>query len=324
MARIRSAGEVRRRPAGPILGPPEPRGGASAPLPDRVPNEGRAGAGPRRTGWPPGPGRPAGGRSAGRAGVVASRGGAEDGRVRDVPADGRAPLPGCRLPAPEPLAGGADARASCAVPARPEAGDGARGAAEGPAGRGSAPAAGRGGPDCPAAGFGFAGAVPDEPGRPAAAGLRFTTTVRRGFFTTTMRRRSSPPPAAPAGRSSGRAAGGAIFGSGLRLIRVARGRGFSSVSGRSGGGLGDAVVFSSLILSKYNAVPCVCYIRFLRSYRSSRSHLHKSRVSGTRTTPVNRACRRRPQPVRAATDDASRFPHRSSRPLLPPLPRSPR
>ena len=232
------------------------------------PDGGPPGAGARRTGWPPCPVCPAWGRFAG-AGVVAEAGDGEDGRGLGGADAGLAPERGCSLATrPGPILGGAGGRAACAAPAGPAAGDGACAGGEASTCPGLAAASTRGGPACAAPDCGTVGAVPDEPGRTVPGGLRLTTTVRRGFFTTTIRRRSSPPSAAgrcaaapsgdagaaPAGRSSaGGAAGATIFCSGLRFIRVARGRGVSSVSGRSVEGVGDTVVFSSLILNKYNS-----------------------------------------------------------------------
>ena len=256
-------GAAARRTGWPDGGPP----GAAARR-TGWPDGGPPGAAARRTGWPPCPVCPAWGRFAG-AGVVAVAGVGEDGRGLGAADAGLAPERGCSLAAPPgPILGGAGGRAACAATAGPVAGDGARAGGEASTCPGLAPASTRCGPACAAPDCGTVGAVPDEPGRTVPGGLRLTTTVRRGFFTTTIRRRSSPASAAgrcaatpsgdagaaPAGRSSARdAAGATIFCSGLRFIRVARGRGFSSVSGRSVEGLGDAVVFSSLILNKYNS-----------------------------------------------------------------------
>ena len=264
--RLAGRGSARRRCAADRLadGGPPGAGARRAGWPDGGP----PGAGARRTGWPPCPVCPAWGRFAG-AGVVAEAGDGEDGRGLGGADAGLAPERGCSLATrPGPILGGAGGRAACAAPAGPAAGDGACAGGEASTCPGLAAASTRGGPACAAPDCGTVGAVPDEPGRTVPGGLRLTTTVRRGFFTTTIRRRSSPPSAAgrcaaapsgdagaaPAGRSSaGGAAGATIFCSGLRFIRVARGRGVSSVSGRSVEGVGDTVVFSSLILNKYNS-----------------------------------------------------------------------
>ena len=214
-------------------------------MPDGLRNDGRSGAGGRRA-WDPSDGLRCAGPS---VGGVGDGGGA--GRLGAVPAGWL----------------GAEVRAAGAAPVGPAAGAGVRARAAASTGPDSPPAAVRGAgfgpsPGC-AAGPVTAGPVTAAPERAVPVGLRLTTTVRRCFLTTTMRRRSSPPPvagrpvAAPAvpaaaGLSSD---GAAIFCSGLRLIRVARGRGFSSVSGRSDAGLGDAGVCSSLILNNYNADP---------------------------------------------------------------------
>ena len=272
VARIRSADEVNRRPVEPIRGPPAPRDGpdgVSEPLPEGLRNGGRSGAGPRRAGWPvrgrsagrPGAGRLGAGRpGAGRLG--AGRPGAADAGAegRGAAPDAPAATPGCGLRAPEE-AGGRASGAEAAGRAAPagETGFGCVGAA---------PEAAFCAPACAWPGFTAGAAEADEPGR-GAGGRRFTTTGRRCFFTTTMRRRSSPAPVAgrpdpapeadtgavPAGLSSALGGAGATtFGSGLRLIRVARGRGFSSVSGRSEEDFEEGVVCSSLILNKYNSV----------------------------------------------------------------------
>ena len=265
MARIRSADEVSRRPAGPIRCPPgNPRRVIARGAARRRSAADRLAAGSRACGRGP---VCRGGRLGGRLGRRLGRRRQRRRRRRRTRARCRGYRPDARgAGRPDRTRRGGRARV-WAAPAGLEAGAGARTGAEAST-WGLAPATVRCGPAGAAPGFGTAGAGPAAPGRTAPAGLRLTTTVRRGFLTTTMRRRSltsaggrapcpAPPGdagAAPAGRSSARGAAGATtVCSGLRLIRVARGRGFSSVSGRSEEGLGDAVVFSSLILSKSNS-----------------------------------------------------------------------
>ena len=264
----------------PIRGAPVRRAGVSDPLPDRLSNGGGSGDGPRRTGLSLGVACRGRGGPSGR---VALRGGAGAEGAEAAPGTAPGALPAGGEPAGRvPVGGGADGRALRAPSAGRGAGDGALAGAEGSTLPTSASATVRCGAPCPASGFTVA----------APAGRRLTTTVRRGFLTTTIRRRSSPgraagraagragpepageAGAAAAGRSSPRGGVGAtLFGSGLRLIRVARGRGFfSSLSGRSLEGSGDGVFFSSLILSKYNAVPGESYIRIVATAAAGASH----------------------------------------------------